>query len=84
MNSLIVIMLFRLRMKIDDAIDAYGALARDVFKEEADSNASERNIAKQEKDRKSLLEGAMISMIKKVDYNGAKALRMGTDQGSKA
>jgi len=83
-NSLIVIMLFRFRMKIDDAIEAYGPLARHVFKEEADSNASERNIAKQEKDRKSLLERAMISMIKRVDTNGAKELRMGTDQGSKA
>ena len=72
-------MLFRLRMKIDDAIKAYCDLASKVFNEEADSDASERRIAKQEKARKSQLEKAVISMIKtymEVDDEKAKELRM--------
>ena len=84
-------MLFRLKMKIGDAIKAYCVLASKVFNEEVDEDASEKNIAKQEKARKSRLEKAMISMVNiymEVDDEKAKKLRMwdgeSTCLGSKA
>ena len=80
-------MLFRLRMKIGDAIKAYCELASKVFSEEADSDASEKSIAKQAKARKSQLEKAMASMIKthmKVDDKEANLKELRMWNGSKA